>query len=29
MMFCNRARNKSSASDRSGFFGFIVHPPGL
>jgi hypothetical protein len=22
-----RARNKSSASDRSGFFGFIVHPP--
>jgi len=26
-MFCNRARNKSSASDRSGFLGFIVHPP--
>ena len=23
----NRARNKSSTSDRSGFFGFIVHPP--
>ena len=26
MMFCRRARNKSSVSERSSFFGFMIHP---